>query len=1177
MRSALSRLLLRPSKGALLSRPPATAAAAAGSATGRWKAAAVLPLAAWTTGSAAAAAAAAATPVGARLGFRRQQSSDMRKRETSPHDAPGASSVRAAVEALQEQLAAAAAEKQERLQRIKTEFGSLEIGAVTPQKVVGGMRGLTALLTETSVLEAESGLRLHGIALKELLQRELPKISNAHEYPPIEALLWFLLTSKVPTPDQVSLMQRCLYEMSLSAAPAAASPASGAAEGSHAKGSRSSFDFSGFTAERFMRLPKVVTSVLRALPNEGHPMAALIAAAASLSDFSFFRFATEAPAVDRKLLWKAALPDALSLQQQSSAAAAKQRSSSKAAQQQQSSAAAAQRHKQDNLAFGVCLLLQVVRTAVTAATIYANKFGDGHVPQPDPNLDFAANFARMLGLTGQQQRELIRLYLLLHADHEGGNVSAHASHLVGSALADPFAAFAAGMAGLGGPLHGLANQKCLAWLRSVHEQLHGEPPTKERIREIALATLKSGNVIPGFGHAVLRVTDPRFLLQREFALRHIKHDPLFKLLEVVREVVPEVLAGRVSNPYPNVDCHSGILLQALGLTEERFYTVLFGVSRSMGIAAQFVMPATAAAAVSAAAVWARALGLPIERPKSLTTGGRCLRRSSQSAAGQRKQRQQQKQQQEQQQQQQQQLGLKPACGDNLPADESLWVSRSPSACCQQQKQHRYYTPAPPCPPTVTVPLKTNFFEPWELSPLPGDPSGHPQEKPKHFKSVFDRLTDSAFYTGVHRERFDELGNGRGLAGREYLYAHDGMTESPSRTHEVYSSVVKKPRRGLVAPGTLGVQRFGLQTSPPRLVWVFRNGDKHHDGSPFFVKAHIRTLEALYQELTKQQPKQLQRQLQQRQLQQLLQQQLVQQQVQQQQLQQQLRQQQLQQEPDSFVFGRLVFVPRSCDRRELTRFCPCYHPHCLRGWLLRCTDACVRMHAFFVCTQVVTPIAGPVRRLFDQNLRAVVDVADLVDGAKYLCTSGKLAPCLLTNCLSLLRAPAAACGSCCYAAHSCFPFLYTNGLMACLGPPHCFQTLRGSGQGQEALAAPQREVLLLAFAPSCLGSRLWLATQQVLPRCVQHFSFGYSAVSAEPPRRLAGPEAGLRQWLFHHLPAKQLNRSNAAILLRSGPHQGACAAAAAPAAAMRFRAVRVHETLLRDGVESIAEHRRQQRR
>ncbi|CDJ52911.1 hypothetical protein, conserved [Eimeria brunetti] len=173
---------------------------------------------------------------------------------------------------------------------------------------------------------------------------------------------------------------------------------------------------------------------------------------------------------------------------------------------------------------------------------------------------------------------------------------------------------------------------------------------------------------------------------------------------------------------------------------------------------------------------------------------------------------------------------------------------------QQQRKQAFYTPPPPCPPTSVIPLKTNFYEPWGFSGPPGGPPGGPpsaaDRRPKQYKTVFDRLTDSAFYTGTHRERFDEMGNGRGLAGREDLFAHDGMTESPSRAHEVYSSVIRRPRRALVSPGTLGVQRFGLQVSPPRLLWLFRNGDKHHDGVPFFVKAHIKTLDALYQELTK---------------------------------------------------------------------------------------------------------------------------------------------------------------------------------------------------------------------------------------------------------------------------------------------------------------------------------------
>ena len=114
-------------------------------------------------------------------------------------------------------------------------------------------------------------------------------------------------------------------------------------------------------------------------------------------------------------------------------------------------------------------------------------------------------------------------------------------------------------------------------------------------------------MIPGYGHAVLRKTDPRYTCQREFALKHLPTDPLFKMVSQLYNIVPNVLNehGKTKNPWPNVDAHSGVLLQYYGLKEEDFYTVLFGVSRALGVLSQLV--------------WDRALGLPIERPKSLTS------------------------------------------------------------------------------------------------------------------------------------------------------------------------------------------------------------------------------------------------------------------------------------------------------------------------------------------------------------------------------------------------------------------------------------------------------------------------------------------------------------------------------------------------------------------------------
>lgn len=198
--------------------------------------------------------------------------------------------------------------------------------------------------------------------------------------------------------------------------------------------------------------------------------------------------------------------------------------------------------------------------------------------------------------------------LISFSDHEGGNVSAHTVHLVGSALSDPYLSFAAGMNGLAGPLHGLANQEVLVWLQKLRKEL-GDNADENKVKDFIWKTLKSGQVVPGYGHAVLRKTDPRYTCQREFALKHLPNDPLFKLVSNIYKVVPPILTelGKVKNPWPNVDAHSGVLLQYYGLKEMNYYTVLFGVSRALGVLAGLV--------------WDRALGLPIERPKSMSTEG----------------------------------------------------------------------------------------------------------------------------------------------------------------------------------------------------------------------------------------------------------------------------------------------------------------------------------------------------------------------------------------------------------------------------------------------------------------------------------------------------------------------------------------------------------------------------
>jgi len=241
-----------------------------------------------------------------------------------------------------------------------------------------------------------------------------------------------------------------------------------------------------------------------------------------------------------------------------------------------------------------------------AAYIYRMKYkADIHIPA-NPELDFGGNFAWQMGI-GKPYDDVARMYFILHSDHESGNVSAHTTHLVASALSDAYYSLSAGINGLAGPLHGLANQEVLSWIMDVRKKMGNKVPTEAEMQKFVWDTLNSGQVVPGYGHAVLRKTDPRYMEQREFCLKHLPNDPLFQYVDVLFKVVPPILEkqGKAKNPWPNVDAQSGVVQWYYGLTEWDFYTVLFGIGRAIGVLANIT--------------WDRALGYPIERPKSLTT------------------------------------------------------------------------------------------------------------------------------------------------------------------------------------------------------------------------------------------------------------------------------------------------------------------------------------------------------------------------------------------------------------------------------------------------------------------------------------------------------------------------------------------------------------------------------
>ncbi len=252
-------------------------------------------------------------------------------------------------------------------------------------------------------------------------------------------------------------------------------------------------------------------------------------------------------------------------------------------------------------------VLDIVATVgEISAWIYRKKYNKGAKIASNPKLDWAADYAHMMGFDNADFFKLMQLYMVLHCDHESGNVSAHTSHLVASALSDPYYAISAGLNGLAGPLHGLANQECLNWVLSINEKFGGTP-SKEALQKEATETLSSGRVIPGYGHAVLRVVDPRFKMFKAFGHEKCPEDPVFQTVALTFDTVPDILKTiqKIKDPWPNVDAASGSLIYHYGLREFSYYTVLFSVSRVLGMGAQMVL--------------ARAMGAPIERPKSVTT------------------------------------------------------------------------------------------------------------------------------------------------------------------------------------------------------------------------------------------------------------------------------------------------------------------------------------------------------------------------------------------------------------------------------------------------------------------------------------------------------------------------------------------------------------------------------
>ncbi len=229
----------------------------------------------------------------------------------------------------------------------------------------------------------------------------------------------------------------------------------------------------------------------------------------------------------------------------------------------------------------------IARTPVLMGNIFRLRSGWGDPIASKPELGLVENFVQIMGVPGADAgklTKLLRTFYVLHMDHGGGNLSTFSGKAVASGLADIYTSLNASMAGLSGPRHGKANQDCLEFVKSVGTT---DP---DAIEQMVRDRMANKQLIFGFGHAVLRAEDPRATIQYGLGKEICPDDPLFQTALALRERAVKVLSEnpKISNPYPNVDAVSGTLLNASGLTDSDYYTVLFGFARIAGISAQIV-------------------------------------------------------------------------------------------------------------------------------------------------------------------------------------------------------------------------------------------------------------------------------------------------------------------------------------------------------------------------------------------------------------------------------------------------------------------------------------------------------------------------------------------------------------------------------------------------------------
>lgn len=391
--------------------------------------------------------------------------------------------------------------------------GEERLAEVKVKDLFRGMRGVPAVICDTSTVDPQRGLFIRGLPVNELLNRSG------------EALFFLLLTGREPSAGEERVLIKELDDRAV--------------------------------------VPEKTLELVDQIGDSLHPMTALSMATLSLQRESAFQ-AAHRRGVARDELWEHDLDDALRL---------------------------------------------IAAVPVIAARIYRKSLcGVDPIERPR-GVGFSKAYAAMLGLPDPQGdfAEFIRQFVVVHADHEGANASVLAARVTHSTMSDLYYAQSSAMNCLAGPLHGRSNQESIQMILEIEDRFGGVP-SREELRRYVGERLDAGRIIPGFGHAVLRDRDPRYDALLQMGKHLCRECGPFAIAEALEEVVTTELRarGKAASPYPNIDGISGALLHYFGMTEYAFYTVMFSVAQMLGLTAQLVLE--------------RALGAPLFRPRSITTG-----------------------------------------------------------------------------------------------------------------------------------------------------------------------------------------------------------------------------------------------------------------------------------------------------------------------------------------------------------------------------------------------------------------------------------------------------------------------------------------------------------------------------------------------------------------------------